>query len=410
VILREAVADGLTEVREHKLRTFLQTLGVVLGVASLVAVQGLVDAGRRRTMEFWSEIGGLTKLLVVNRPPRDAVLTARELASSGLTWEDSQAIKREVPHVVRVDPIAGTSLPVRYRDYRRTRDVSAVTPDYATIYKFYPARGRFVTDDDLQSQARVVVLGDTAARTYFGNEDPLGKTLYIGEVGFTVVGIMTRKEFFFDDDDHNALEWMNRMTMIPLGCLYTRFTGDPRRRVEYVNVIVESVEHNEPATREIEALLARRHGGVKDFEVHNRSARMAQAQEQGRIFDVTFLVTGIVSLAVGGIVIMNIMLASFQERIREVGIRKAIGAHGSVVAVQFLVESVLVTCIGGAVGLALGLGFAGAMGSLLGTSVVITPKMAVVGVVASVATGLFFGIYPAIRAARLSPVEALRYE
>jgi ABC-type antimicrobial peptide transport system permease subunit len=410
VNLHESLIDGLVEVRAHKLRTALQTLGVVLGVASLVAVQGLVDAGRRQTMEFWSEVGGLTKLLVVYRPVRDAVVTARQLASSGLTWDDALAIRSEAPHVTLVDPIASIELPVRHRDYRRTREVAAVSPDYPAVYKFYPARGRFITDDDIQSRARIVVLGDTAARTYFGNEDPLGLTLYIGDVGFTVVGVMERKEFFFEDDDHNALEWMNRQTMIPLTSLFTRFTGDPDRRVGYINVIVDSADHNEAAVAAIEGILRRRHGGIADFEVHDRRDRMARAEEQGRVFDVTFLVTGIVSLVVGGIVIMNIMLASFQERVREVGIRKAIGATGRDVALQFLVESVLVTCIGGAVGLFVGVGFARGITELLGVPTEITPRMALVGLVASVSTGLVFGMMPAVRAGRLNPVDALRYE
>jgi ABC-type antimicrobial peptide transport system permease subunit len=410
VSLLESVLDGLTEVRAHKLRTLLQTLGVVLGVASLVAVQGLVDAGRRQTMTFWAELGGLTKLLVVNRPIKETVATARELASSGLTWEDAQALRREVPHVVQVDPIGTAWLTVRHRDYRRTRHVSAVSPDYTAVYKFYPGRGRFITEDDLRTYARVVVLGDTAARTYFGNEDPLGRTLYLGEVGFTVVGVMKRKEFYFEESDHNALEWMNRQTLIPLTTLYARFTGDPLRRIDYLNVIVDRPEHNEEAAKAVAAVLHRRHGGVRDFEVHNRREDLARADEQGRIFDVTFLVTGIVSLVVGGIVIMNIMLASFQERVREVGIRKAIGAQGRDVAIQFLVESILVTCLGGAVGLALGVGFARGITLLLGTPTVITAHMALVGVAASVFTGLFFGLYPAVRAGRLNPVDALRYE
>ena len=408
--IHESVLDGLTDVRSHKLRTLLQTLGVVLGVASLVAVQGLVDAGRRRTLEFWSETGGLTKLLIVNRPPKELKITARQLASRSLTWDDAQAIKNEVPWARLVDPIASTRLTVRYGDYQKARDVSAATPDYPSVYKFYPARGRFLTQDDLESQSRVAVLGDTAARTYFGNEDPMGKTLYIGDVGFTVVGVMKRKEFYFNDGDHNALEWMNRQTFIPLTSLYTRFTGDASRRVNYINVVVDKAENNRKATEAARGVLLRRHGGVVDFEVMNRGDRLARAEEQGRVFDLTFLVTGIVSLVVGGIVIMNIMLASFQERVREVGVRKAIGAKGTDIAVQFLVESILVTCIGGALGLVLGVGFAKGITELLGEPAVITPKMALVGVVASVATGLFFGMYPAFKAARLNPVEALRYE
>ncbi len=408
--IHESVVDGLVDVRNNKLRTFLQTLGVILGVASLVAVQGLVDAGRRQTMNFWSQTGGLTKILVVNRPSKETKLTAKQLASAGLTWGDAQALRKEIPFARHVDPIAEVDLAVRYGSYRKLREVAGATPDYSSVYKFYPARGRFLTNDDLETKARVVVLGDTAARTYFGNEEPLGKTLYLGDVGFTVVGTMRRKEFYFNDGDDNALEWMNRLTLIPLTSVYARFSGDPQERVNYLNVVVDEAENNEKATEAIRGILTRRHGGVPDFEVYNRGDRLARAQEQNRVFDVTFLVTGIVSLIVGGIVIMNIMLASFQERVREVGVRKAIGAKGSDIAVQFLVESILVTSIGGAVGLVAGVGFARGISALLGSPAIITPRMAVVGVVASVATGLFFGMYPAIKAARLNPVEALRYE
>jgi putative ABC transport system permease protein len=410
VTVHESIVDGLVDVRTHKLRTFLQTLGVILGVASLVAVQGLVDSGRRQATAFFAEFGGLTKLLVVNRPPKTTLVTARQLASDGLTWEDAVAIKREVPSARLVDPIADVQLMVRYQDYLRRNEISGATPDYPAVYKFYPARGRFVTEDDMASQSRVVVLGDTAARTYFGNEDPLGRTLYLDDVGFTVVGVMRRKEFYFGDGSHNALEWMNRLTIVPLTSIYSRFTGDERKRVNYVNVVVDKVANNPKAASAIKAVLFRRHGGIEDFEIYNRSERMQQQSERARVFDVTFLVTGIVSLLVGGIVIMNIMLASFQERVREVGVRKAIGAKGTDIAVQFLVESILVTLIGGVVGLALGIGFAKAITMLLGNPAVITVNMAVIGVAASVGTGLFFGLYPAVKAARLNPVDALRYE
>jgi len=408
--VHESVIDGLVDVRTHKVRTLLQTLGVILGVASLVAVQGLVDSGKRQAMNFFSEFGGLTKILVVNRQSKETLVTARQLASDGLTWDDARAIKEEVPYAVQVDPIAEQDLPIRYGDYERVNEVTGATPDYTAVYKFYPARGRFLISDDLASQARVCVLGDTAARLYFGNEDPLGKVLTIGDVGFRVVGIMNRKEFYFGKGDHNALEWMNRQTFIPLSALISRFTGDTRKRVRYVNVVVDKVANNPKAAEAIKTVLLRRHAGVEDFEVINRAERLQQRVEQNRIFDIVFLVSGIVSLVVGGIVIMNIMLASFQERIREVGIRKAMGARAGDIAVQFLVESILVTSIGGALGLILGVVFAQAISALLGQPAIITAKMALIGVVASVTVGLFFGLYPAVKASRLNPVEALRYE
>ncbi len=408
--LHEAVIDGLVDVRTHKMRTFLQTVGVVLGVGSLVAVQGLVDAGRRQALKFFSEVGGLTKILVVNRPSKETVVTARKLASDGLTWHDVLAIKSDVPHATQVDPIVQVRLPVRFGKYLRINEISGVTPDYPSVYKFFPDRGRFLSDDDMATKARVCVLGDTAARRYFGNEEPVGKTLFIGNVGFTVVGVMKRKEFYFNEGDDNALEWMNRQTFVPLAALYSRFTGDADKRVNYINVVVDKVENNRATAETVKALLYRRHGGVEDFEVVNREERLKRQEEQGRVFDITFLVTGIVSLLVGGIVIMNIMLASFQERIREVGVRKAVGAKGTDIAAQFLVESILVTSIGGGVGLALGVGFAQAITALIGRPAIITMKMALIGVITSVLVGLFFGLYPALRAARLNPVEALRYE
>ena len=409
--VRESAVDGLADVRANKARTILQTLGVILGVGSLVAVQGLVDAGRRQSLDFFSEIGGLQKILVLNKRNKETVQTARQLASDGLTWGDAQALKQEVTSAILVDPIVDINLMVRYGDYLKENEVTGVTPDYPDVYKFFPARGRFFTPDDLEQISRVCVLGDTAARRYFGNEDPLGKTLYLGDVGFTVVGVMQRKEFYFNDgDDDNSLEWMNRQTFVPLTAVYARFNGDEQKRVNFINVVVDDADHNEAAVKQIFAALFRRHGGVEDFQVYNRSERLKRQAEQGRVFDVTFLIAGIVSLLVGGIVIMNIMLASFQERIREVGVRKAIGARGSDIAIQFLVESILVTLIGGGVGLFMGMGMAKGITALLGAPAIITPKMAIVGVVASVSTGLFFGLYPAVKAARLNPVEALRYE
>ncbi len=408
--IHESVIDGIADIRTHKVRTFLQTLGVILGVGSLVAVQGLADAGRRQAVNFFAEMGGLTKIFITNERPAKTVQTAKELASSGLTWEDALALRKEVKSAVYVDPAGTLYEMVRYRDFRRRQRITAATPDYAQVYKFYPERGRFLIESDLASRARVCVLGDTSARRYFGNEDPMGKTLYIGDVGFRVVGVMKRKEFYFREDDDNALEWMNRLTFIPLTSLYTRFTGDPDKRVNYINVVVDSVENNKKATEAIEAVLLMRHGGVKDFEIFNREERLQRQQERGRVFDIVFVGSGIVALLVGGIVIMNIMLASYQERVREVGIRKSMGARGIDIGVQFLVESVLVTSIGGALGLPLGILFAKGITALIGSPAVITPTMALVSVVTSVSVGVFFGLYPAVKAARLNPVEALRYE
>jgi len=407
--LLESIVDGVVDIKAHKGRTFLQMVGVILGVASVVTVLALVDAGRRKSMEFLSEIGGLRKILVVNEPERAATQTALQLSNVGLTYDDAVAL-RSLEMITQVDPIANLRLMARYGDYRRERNVDGVTPDYQPIYKFFPARGRFISDDDLRNATRVCVLGDTAAREMFGSEDPLGKTLFLDDVGLTVVGVMQRKEYFFNNGDHNALEWMNRKILVPITSVHKRFTGDPYERVAYVNAIVDKAENTRKAKEEIGVLLQRRHRGVKDFAIWDRTSRLERQQQQSQQLHIVFLAAGAISLLVGGVVIMNILLASFQERVREVGVRKALGANGLHITAQFLVESVLVTLLGGGVGVLLGIGFARAVSNLINQPAIITPQMALIGFVTSVSVGIFFGFYPAVKAARLNPVEALRYE
>jgi putative ABC transport system permease protein len=226
-----------------------------------------------------------------------------------------------------------------------------------------------------------------------------------------VVGVMERKEFYWNSANRNALEWMNERVFVPLTSVITRMVGDrENRKVAYINVQVRDVNEMEKASTEVTSILKRSHGGVLDFQVFNRAAFRQQMDEQGRIYDITFFVCGAISLLVGGIVIMNILLASFNERIREVGTRKAIGATGLNIMAQFLVESVVVTIVGGLLGLGLGVAFTTAMSELVQQPVVMTARNMAIGLSFAVAVGIFFGFYPAIRAARLNPIEALRYE
>jgi putative ABC transport system permease protein len=193
--------------------------------------------------------------------------------------------------------------------------------------------------------------------------------------------------------------------------MITRMAGDRQnQKVAYINVQVREIKDMDKATDEVKTILRRAHGGALDFQVFNRAAFMRQRDQEGKIYDITFLTCGTISLLVGGIVIMNILLASFNERVREVGTRKALGATGLNIMAQFLVESVVVTIFGGLLGLALGVGFTTAMSGLIQQPVVMTPRIMGIGLFFAVAVGIFFGFYPAVRAARLNPIEALRYE
>jgi putative ABC transport system permease protein len=336
---------------------------------------------------------------------------AVEKKSKGLTYDDALALKAQATTLELVEPTIQRNELVKAPGFEKRLDVSGATPSYEPMYEFHPAEGRFITAEDLAQSAKVVVLGSTRREQLFGGRPALGQVISIGQDRYTVVGVMERKEFYWNSANRNALEWMNEMVFLPVTSVITRMVGDRQsQKVAYVNVQVRDVKDMDKATQEVTAILRRAHGGVEDFQVFNRAAFMQQMDEQGRIYDITFLTCGTISLLVGGIVIMNILLASFNERVREVGTRKALGATGLNILAQFLVESVVVTVLGGLLGLALGIAFTHAISDLVQQPVVTTARNLVIGLGFAVTIGIFFGFYPAIRAARLNPIEALRYE
>jgi putative ABC transport system permease protein len=300
---------------------------------------------------------------------------------------------------------------VKAPGFEKSLQISGATPAYEPMYDFHPVEGRFLTDEDLARSAKVVVLGSTRRHELFGGRPAVGQVISIGADRYTVVGVMERKVFYWNSANRNSLEWMNEMAFVPITSMITRMVGDrENQKVAYINVQARTVDQMDEATEEATTILRRAHGGVEDFEVFNRAAFAQQMDEQGKIYDITFLVCGTISLLVGGIVIMNILLASFNERVREVGTRKALGATGLNIMAQFLVESVVVTILGGLLGLGVGVGFTAAMSDLIQQPVVMTPRIMILGLSFAAAVGIFFGFYPAVRAARLNPIEALRYE
>jgi ABC-type antimicrobial peptide transport system permease subunit len=409
--LWESVVDGVVDINTHRTRSLLQLVGVVLGVASVVATFGLIDGGRRQVMEFFDSTGGVRKMRIDNKPTGQAVQSAAEKSSDGLSYDDAVALSRQARKLELVEPTIERSEIVRAAGFEKKLAVSGATFAYAPMYSFAPAEGRFITPEDLERSAKVVVLGSTRREQIFGARPALGRTLAIGGSSYTVVGVMERKEFYFNSANDNSLEWMNELIFVPITAVLNRMSGDRHaQKVAYINVQVRDVKDMDEAMQEVVAVLRRSHGGVEDFEIYNRVQRMQQMQEQGRIYDVTFLVCGTISLLVGGIVIMNILLASFNERVREVGTRKALGATGLDILAQFLVESVVVTALGGLMGVALGAGFTRAISALIQQPVVLSPAMILSGLSFSVVVGVFFGFYPALKAARLNPIQALRYE
>lgn len=407
----DSVLDGVSDIAAHKSRSVLQLVGIVLGVGSVVATLGMIDGGRRQMNAFFEQTGGVRKMFIRDKELEDSQQTATERRAKGLTYDDAQALAAQARTLELVEPTMVRDEIVRGQGFEKTLEISGATWAYEPMYDFHAAEGRFLTPQDLATSAKVVVLGATRRDQIFGGGPAVGRTLSIGGSAYTVVGVMQRKEFYWNSANSNSLEWMNEFVFVPVTSMLNRMAGDrDGQKVAYVNVQVRDVKQMDAAMEEVTQILRRRHDGVVNFDVVNRAARMRQMEQQGRIYDVTFMVCGTISLLVGGIVIMNILLASFNERVREVGTRKALGATPLNILAQFLVESVVVTLLGGLIGLGLGAGFAKLMSDLLQQPVVLTPPMLLTGLVFAVTVGILFGFYPAVKAARLNPIQALRYE
>jgi putative ABC transport system permease protein len=410
MLILEAIIDGVRDIRDHFGRTLLQLVGIILGAGSIVATFSLSTAGKEASMRFYKISGGIERIWIGNKQTGKVTLDAKALASKGLTVADALVIGKEAKEIDLVSPVATDNMIIRYREVEKTRNVMGVMPAYAPITMFRVERGRFITDTDVSSSARVVVLGTERAQEFFGTDNPLGKTISINGSGYVVVGVMEEKVFYFREGDNNALRWMNRQMYMPITTMITRKGGSlTQGRISFMHVRMKDVKRHLEAVAEVERILMRQHG-VKDFDVFSRVANLRRNEDQNKMYDMTFMICGVISLLVGGIVIMNIQLASFNERVREIGTRKAVGATPAQIFFQMLTESVLVSLFGGFLGLFIGQLFTIGISKLTQNPAIVTPSTLVNAMVFAAGTGLLFGMYPAIRASRLNPIEALRTE
>ncbi len=409
MILFESILDGIRDIKDHFGRTMLQLLGVILGAGSIVATFSLSVTGKGQAMEYYRISGGIQKIWVSNKPTGKVTQNAKALASQGLTFHDVVALRRDAKEIDLVSPVANESALIRYRSAEHERSIMGISPAYSPMNDFHAARGRFISDNDVSSAARVVVLGSERAAEFFGSEDPLGKTISMNGTGYEVVGVMEEKYFSFDHK-HNNLRWMNRQIYIPITTLVTR-KGEAleQGKISFMHVRMRDIKRADQAVDETKHILMREHG-VEDFEVFSRVANLRRNEENNKMYDMTFMICGLISLIVGGIVVMNIQLASFNERVREVGTRKAIGATPAQIFAQFLTESILVSVFGGVIGLFVGQAFCAGIGLLLRAAPQMSADTAVKALIFAAGTGLVFGMYPAIRASRLNAIEALRTE
>ena len=407
----ESIDAGARAMAADKSRAVITTVGIMLGVASVVTLLSLMSGGQQQTEAFFAELGGACELRITNTRTDRVFMTAAERASERLTYRDAQAVLAECPSVLTVDPEITRFLETSYGDKSFMMKVLGTSRHYPYADDMPVAEGRFITDEDCETHANVVMLGPTYKQDLFGDEDPIGKTIVIQDVPFTVVGIMQKKEFYFrgggDGGERNVLEWFNRSLYIPISTMVKRFTVEDR--LDGLEIAAPAVEAVEALTEETRTVLRRRHG-VEDFTIESKEGQLQAQNQEAQFLNIIFSAVAFVSLFVGGVVIANIMLASISERIREIGVRKAIGASGYDIFVEFLLEAIVVTTFGGLIGVVLGIGLTSAVDHFLGMPAALTPAILLIALSTSVGVGIVFGMVPALRAARLNPVEALRYE
>ncbi|MGZ4816151.1 MAG: ABC transporter permease [Terriglobales bacterium] len=396
---------ALRALARNKMRSALTMLGIIIGVAAVIAMVGVGQGAQKQVQDQIAAMGS-NMLFVGSGTVTRGGMHMGWGATKTLVIDDVGAILRECRAVKEAAPGSMTSAQIVYGNDNWYTQVNGTEPQYFDIRTWAFTSGESFEKSDVDTAANVAVIGDTVRRNLFGAVDPVGQTIRIKNLPFRVVGALERKGQGAMGNDQDDL------VIIPITTLQKKITGETWLR--YIMVSAVSKDATFAAQRQIESLLRDRHrirpGTDDDFVVRNLADLAAAADQAQGTMTLLLACTAGVALIVGGIGIMNIMLVSVTERTREIGIRMAIGATDVDVQRQFLTEAVVLSCIGGLVGIFTGITVSVLITNMAGWAVLISPVSIVTAVIFSMAVGIFFGYYPAQKAARLDPIEALRYE
>jgi putative ABC transport system permease protein len=400
---------ALRAILRNKLRSFLTTLGIVIGVGAVIAMMA-IGAGAKAQVEQAFAAMGTNVLIVLPGSTSTSGVHGGFGSMPTLTWDDLAAIRTEVGTVKRAAPSLRANLPVVGEDQNWTTSVTGTSPEYFDIRTWPIALGAAFTQNDVDVASKVIVLGQTVRDKLYGpNADPVGQLVRVGSTPFQVVGVAAKKGQSATGQDYDDAAF------VPFSTFAQKVQGGLSKFLQgQIMVEATGADTTSRAQRDITALLRDRHhvaqGTDDDFSIRNLS-EIADARQQGTQ-TMTLLLASVaaVSLLVGGIGIMNIMLVSVTERTREIGIRMAVGAEPHHILTQFLIEALSLSIAGGLIGVAGGLGTASWLANRFQWPVLIQPDVIVVSVGFSALVGVIFGIYPARRASKLDPIDALRFE
>jgi len=402
---------GFDSIRQHKMRSLLTMLGVIFGVAAVIAMMSIAGGAREAALEQIKLLGTNNIRFKKAQLSEEGMQEAEYRGSPGLGLNDIRLIKKIVPGVEGVTPLKLLETQVYYADQETAGRLVGTSPDYDDVTGFTPDEGRFIADLDIIDAKQVCVLGGEISEQLFKLKDPLGEKIRIDDTWYTVIGVMQSKKIRDSKNNPIKIRDINRDIYVPISTMFNRMKESGLyEQVDEIAVKITEQNLVLPAARIAERVILRNHLQVKDFETVIPRELLAQAQKTQQIFNVVMGAIAAISLLVGGIGIMNIMLASVTERIKEIGIRRAIGASERDIMLQFLNETVFISVSGGVIGIILGALMAEGITMFANWDTVISWIAVASAFGISVAVGIIFGLYPAQQAARMDPIQALRTE
>ncbi len=410
---RERLLEAWIELRENPGRSFLQALGVMLGVASVLGGFSISDSQRNQSERLYARIGGTDKLNVL---PSDTAYqgtpSALQNANLGLREEDATGggALPSAKSVNATSVIRQARARVRSEFADQERDVSGIGADYVAMNGYDIEQGRGFSAHDLETGAPEAVLGSQAASVLFPTGEIVGKPLRIGDTPVQVIGVFAEKSFRFHEGQENVFAWRNRIVAVPSLLVAGRMEGDDYHRLDRVTFRVPDLAAMTDFSKELSSLVTANHRLQDDFRLDDVAKRMERQRSQSDVYNIIFMLSGVLALLGGGMINVNIQLASLKERVREVGVKMALGAPGGEIFKAFMTEALLLTLLGSVVGYLVGAAFSWVITRSIGVPLMFSPLSFVWATALALIFGFLFALYPAAKASRQSPMEALRYE